>query len=420
VKSDHQTRDEAIESYIARREFQTDPYTFYSDLRTRRPFYKFNGNNWLISGHANVASILTDPRFAYADGPVSGAAAGIEDWESLVTNPSDNLVARTRRKCAHLMRLGIFGRNPPYHTRLRSLLFRASFTREKLAALALRVQVMADRMLEKLEGASKIDIIADYADPLTAQVITQAIGVPPDLPAMRRWSRDLSGSLTVDPTPIERERGLLAMAGLAEYLRKTVPGQDHDSKGMLGFLWEASANGQISRDEVLANCAVVLVAGHITTQHLIGNGTYLLLKHPAQQQLLRDNPALISGAVEEILRYEAPLQRVKRIAQTDVAIGGETIRKGQAVFLLLGSANRDPELCADPDRFDITRDPVQHLSFAFGLHFCIGAALARMEAGIALASLLRHFPRLRLESDEARWEKRSLFRGLEALPVLTD
>jgi cytochrome P450 len=145
-----------------------------------------------------------------------------------------------------------------------------------------------------------------------------------------------------------------------------------------------------------------------------------LLKHPAQQQLLRDNPSTISGAIEEILRYEAPLQRVKRVAQTEVAIGGETIRKGQTALLLIGSANRDPDLCSDPDRFDITRAPVQHLSFAFGTHFCIGAALARMEVGIALGSLLRRFPRLRLESHEARWEKRSLFRGLETLPVSTD
>ena len=271
---------------------------------------------------------------------------------------------------------------------------------------------MADSKLEKFEGASSFDVVADYAYPLTVQVITKAIGVPPELPAMQRWSRDLSGSLTVDPNPIERERGLLAMAGLAEYMRKAVPGLDNDSEGgMLGFLWEASASAQMSRDEVLANCAVVLVAGHITTQHLIGSGVYLLLKHPAQQQMLRDNPALMSGAVEEILRYEAPLQRVRRVAKTDVTIGGETIRKGQSALLLLGSANRDPDLCADPDRFDITRAPVQHLSFAFGLHFCIGAALARMEAGIALGSLLRHFPRLRLVSDEPRWRSDRCFAG---------
>lgn len=178
--------------------------------------------------------------------------------------------------------------------------------------------------------------------------------------------------------------------------------------------------GRLSSDEVLGNAAAILVAGHITTQHLIATGIYLLLKHPEQLRLLRENPGLIAQAVEEILRYEAPLLRVRRVATSDVAIGGITIRKGDSVILLLASANRDPDFVSDPESFDITREPAQHLSFGFGLHFCMGAALARMEAAIAIQSLVQHFPRLRLESEAPQWERRSVFRNLEVLQVLVD
>jgi pimeloyl-[acyl-carrier protein] synthase len=419
VESDSYIRDEVIEGYLESDNVRVDPYPLFRELRSRRPIYR-SRTNWLVSRHADVLSILTDARFAYGEsGPDPGANK--PDWESVVTGPSDgNLLLKMRQKALDLSELWIFGRNPPAQTRLRGLV-RTPFTREKIAALIRRAQELADGLLEGLKGASKFDLVEEFAFPLTLQVITGAIGVPTDLKAMRRWARDTSGRLAGDRRPLDEEKGLFAIAGLAEFLRKTIAARRSElSGGLLDFLVQATADGKISRDEVLANCASMLVAGHATTQHTIASGMFLLLKHPAQLQLLRENPTMISGAVEEILRYEAPLQRVDRIAQTDVTIKGETIRKGERVILLLSSANRDPELCSDPDSFDITRTPVQHLTFGFGTHFCIGATLARMEAGIALGSLLRHFPKLRLESGEPRWEKRSLFRGLETLPVLTD
>jgi pimeloyl-[acyl-carrier protein] synthase len=419
VESDNFVRDDIIEGYLERDDLRADPYPLFQALRARRPVYKSRGH-WLVSRHADVLSILTDARFVYGERPIDPTADN-QDWESLVTGPSDgNLLLKMRQKALDLSELWIFGRNPPAQTRLRGLV-RTPFTREKLQALIRRAQELADGLLEGLKGASKFDVVEEFAFPLTLQVITGAIGIPTDLKAMRRWARDVSGRLAGDRRPIDEEKGIFAIVSLAEFLRKTIAARGNELPGgLLDFLVQSTAEGKISRDEVLANCASILVAGHATTQHTIASGVFLLLKHPAQLQLLRENPAMINGAVEEVLRYEAPLQRVDRIAQTDVTINGETIRKGERAILLISSANRDPELCSDPERFDITRAPVQHLSFGFGMHFCIGATLARMEAAVALGSLLRHFPRLRLESDEPRWEKRSLFRGLETLPVFTD
>ena len=418
MESGSHPRDETIKAYFDREEVRDDPYPLFRELRSRKPFYNYAGA-WIVLRRAEAVSILTDARFIYPEEP---AEAGVDDneWGKVVTGLGDrNLVLKIRQKSAQLFRLGLFARNPPDHTRLRPLMM-TTFTREKLAGLGLRAQAVADRLLENLKSASKIDVVADLAFPLTLQVISEALGVTLDPVAMRGWSRDLSASLAFERNQIDQERGLFAIAALAEFLRKTISARGADSNhGMLDFLVQASAKGQLSTDEVLANCNTILL-GNLTTQHLIGSGVLLLLKHPEQLQLLRENPALLGRAVEEILRYEAPIPRVRRIAKTDVTISGQTIRKGERVVLLLGSANRDPDLCSDPDRFDITRPPVQHLSFGLGIHFCIGAALARMEAAIAFGSLLRHFPRLRLESDEPRWEKPSLFRGLETLPVLTD
>ena len=236
-------------------------------------------------------SILTDSRFAYGHRPPDLVAQS-QDWESLVTGPSDgNLLPKIRRKSLQLSELWIFGRNPPEQTRLRGLM-RTPFTREKLQDLILGAQKIADDLLEGLKGASRMDLVTDFAFPLTLRVISGAIGVPTDLKAMRRWARDVSSRLAGDRLPIDEEKGLFAVAGLAEFLRKTIAASDARPGGLLDFLMQASADEKLTRDEVLANCAAMLVAGHATTQHTIGNGMLLLLKHPAQLQLLRENPSL--------------------------------------------------------------------------------------------------------------------------------
>jgi pimeloyl-[acyl-carrier protein] synthase len=390
-------------------EYRHNPYPLYRELRERAPLHFLRGQ-WLVSRHADVTEILGDPRFAYAS---SGPVGHGEDWESLIAETSrENLIHRIREKCSSLGRMWIFGRNPPDHTRLRGVL-RAPFGRDKLPALAQRAQAIADGLLDKLKRVGQFDVGFDFAFPLTLQVITSILGIPESPVLMRRWGRDLSASLSADREPIDTERALVAIAGMAELLRKATAAEG----GLLEALRGASARGEISNDEVLSNAAALLVAGHITTEITIATGVYLLLKHPEQMELLRDDPSLAGRAVEEILRYEAPLQRVRRVATNDVDINGVTIKKGQWAVLLIGSANRDPELVSDPDRFDITRQPSQHVSFAYGMHFCMGAAVARMEATIALQSLVRDFPRLRLQS-EPQWQKRGVFHALEAVPVI--
>jgi len=411
VESGNHIEDDNIENYFDMDELRMDPYPLFRQLRSRAPYYLHG--QWLISRHADVLAVLSDPSCAYP-GRLPQYGPDHKDWEAVVSSPSDDLIQTIRHKTAEISRLGIFGRNPPDSSRLRTLM-RTSLTRQKIAALGLRAQAIADQLLEKLNGASKFDVVSDFAFPLPLRVITEVLGVPANPPLMRRWARDLSSSLAADQIPIDKERGIMALSAMAEFFRKATP-----TKGsMLEYLREASNRGEISRDEILANCAAILVSGHITTQHLIASGIYLLLKH-RQYQLLRDNPHLIGNAVEEMLRYEAPLQRVRRVLRADVSINGFVIPEGQSLMLLIGAANRDPALVADPERFDITREPVQHLTFAFGTHFCLGAALARIEANIALRSFVRNFPRLKLESEVPRWEARTLFRGLESLPVVVE
>jgi pimeloyl-[acyl-carrier protein] synthase len=405
------------QDYFGSAELLPDRQSFYHKLRANKgPYY--NRGQWMLVHHQDIAAVLSDSRFAYPDAGITASSG--KDWMALVGGPSDgNLVPRIREKCAELGQLWIFRRNPPDHPRIRGVL-RAAFTREKVQALALHAQSIADNLLEKFNGASRIEVIADLAYPLPLGVISQAIGVPVALAQMRKWSRDLGLSLSAHTDPTHTEKGFFAIAGLAEFVRKAIPTRGDESKGLLGLLLEAVAKGDLSRDELLANCAAMLVAGHVTTQHLIGNAMLLLLTHPDQLQQLRENPALLTRAVEEVLRYEPPVQSVRRVATGDVVLNEATIRTGDRVISLIAAANRDPELVPDPERFDITRPPIQHFSFGGGSHLCLGANLARLEAAIAIGSMLRHFPRMRLESEHPDWEKQSLFRGLETLPILLE
>jgi len=412
VESTSRIDDDNIENYFNMDELRMDPYPLFQALRARPPYYI--SNHWLISRHADVLAVLSDPRCGYPGGsPQYGP--NHKDWEATVTGAANDLIQTIRHKSAEISGLGIFGRNPPDSSRLRTLM-RTSLTRAKIAALGRRAQEIAGGYLKKLDGKPRFDVVADFAYPVPVTVICEVLGVPVNLPLMRRWASDMSSSLAADRIPIDKERGIMALAAMAEFFRKAKPA--HGS--MLEYLREANTRDEISRDEILANGAAILVSGHITTQHLIASGIYLLLKH-GQFQLLRAHPHLIGNAVEEMLRYEAPLQRVRRIAKDDdISVNGFVIPQSYGMILLIGAANRDPALVEDPDRFDITREPSQHLTFAFGTHFCLGAALARIEANAAIEAFVQKFPRLRLESDVPDWEARSLFRGLRSLPVVVE
>jgi cytochrome P450 len=267
-----------------------------------------------------------------------------------------------------------------------------------------------------------MDVIEDLAYPLPVRVISEMLGVPPeDHTTFRGWSHELARSLDPNPFPSTEtiDRLKAALDAFDEYFRGLIAERRRSPRDdLVSSLIEAEEKGdRLSEAELLATLRLLLVAGHETTVNLIGNGTLALLRHPQQLQLLRDDPSLAASAVEEVLRYDPPVQLTGRIALEDIEIAGVTVQKGLGVVLLLGAANRDPDRFPDPERFDVTRNDDNHLAFGFGPHFCLGAPLARLEGQAALSTLVRRFQGLALQVEEPQYKENIVLRGLAALPV---
>jgi cytochrome P450 len=313
-------------------------------------------------------------------------------------------------------------RDPPDHIRLRALVSKA-FTPRVVETLRPRVQAITDRLLYRVAGAGRMDVIEDLAYPLPVTVISELLGVPVgDNDLVKGWSRDVARALDAIALPVGPdviERGRHASDEMTAYFRSLLeerrrrPGPD-----LLSGLVEAEEAGdRLTEMELLATCILLYVAGHETTVNLIGNGVLALLRHPAEWRRLRDGPALLPGAVEELLRYDGPVQRTGRMAARDAEISGVAIPAGTLVLGLVGAANRDPAQFVEPDRLDVTRDEPRHLAFGSGIHYCLGAPLARLEAQVAIGTVLRRFPGLALDVERPAWRPSSTLRGLEALPV---
>lgn len=316
--------------------------------------------------------------------------------------------------------VGLIVSDPPDHTRLRGLVNKV-FTPKAVSNLRQRVQALVDEFLDEVEDKGKMDVIADFAFPLPATVISEILGVPPeDRNRVKKWS-STHVQISAASCPLihcapDIQRNLLE---LREYLgrmiedRRKEPGDD-----LLSQLALCVDQGEkLSHEELLTTAVTVLIAGHETTTNLIGSAMLLLLRHPDQLQRLKENPELAPGAIEEVLRYEPPLQRVRRVAKQDIEMAGGTMRKGEVVSMMLAAANRDPRVFPDPHRFDITRKNNNHIAFGSGIHFCLGAALARLEGPIAVETMIRRFPKMRLELDNLTWKSDATLRGLDKLPV---
>ena len=313
--------------------------------------------------------------------------------------------------------------DPPRHTRLRALVHSA-FTPQVVEGLRARIQAIVDELLDRAAEAGRLDLIADLGFPLPAIVIAELLGVPAeDRAQFRAWSADLAaagGLVRMAADGAERlSRARAGGAALNAYFRDIIrerrraPRDDLVSR-LTGV---QSAEGTLSEEELVDTCALLLFAGHETTTNLIGNGMLALLRHPDELSRLRAAPSLIGPAVEELLRYDSPVQMRVRVARETVEIGGRRIAKGQRVLILVGAANRDPARFPDPDRLDIARPDNRHLAFGHGIHFCTGAPLARLEGAIAIRRLLRRFPRLELTTDQLAWRETLTLRALNALPV---
>jgi len=384
-------------------EFHANPYPFYHALREKDPVHQSPLGFWVLTRYDDVVTSLRDPRYG-RDGfaPLIEAVYGPETAEGNL--PRSMLM-----------------RDPPDHTRLRSLVNKA-FTPRVIEGMRARIQMIVERLLDKVQDARSMDVIDDLAYPLPVTVICEMLGVPlDDHEAIRGWSSDIARSLDAigllaDPEIVAR--GVAARRNLTDYFRRLLPERrKHPQADLLSLLIAVEEQGdKLNEGELLAMCLLLFIAGHETTVNLIGNGTLALLEHPDQMAKLRDDPTLIASAIEELLRYDSPVQWTARITNSGVEVGGRTIPSGSMVIAAIGAANRDPRHFQDPDRLDIVRADNRHVSFGFGIHYCLGAPLARVEGQIALGTLLRRMPDLALQTGATtEWRKSSALRGLQTL-----
>jgi cytochrome P450 len=326
------------------------------------------------------------------------------------------------RDVASVLHLWTVYRDPPDHTRLRTLLGQ-SFLPRRLEALRPRVQRVVDDLIDLMAAKRTCDFITDFAFPLPATVIAIMLGVPlDDIPQVKAWSdqiADFIGGARSGKDAAHARGGLLQACGYFQDLARTrrrMPGED-----VLTLLLTARDEGQrLSDEEVVANCVLLLFAGHETTTNLLGNGFYHLLVHSEQETLVRRWPELVASAVEEALRYDAPVAGTLRIVREDVGLRGRTLRHGDVVAAMLAAANRDPEHFPRAEDFEVTRNPNRHLAFGYAAHFCLGAGLARLEAQTAFTTLLRRFRRITLVDRTPCWKAQMFFRELVSLPIAVE
>ena len=388
-------------------EFIANPYPYYQRLRETDPMHLTPLGFYVASRHADIATVLRDKRFGKDFAGRMSRRHGPEILEEPVYRS---------------MRHWMLQQDPPDHTRLRGLVVRA-FTARRAEDMRPRIQEIVDGIIDRVEARGRMDLIADFAFRLPVTVICDMLGIPAEDRELFFTSSRTGGRL-LDPVPLSRaeiEQHNASNLAAAEYfhrlfeLRRRQPGEDLTTQ-----LVQAEEYGsKLSNEELTANVILLFGAGHETTVNLIGNGLLALHRNPDQLKLLREDPSLTAGAVEELLRYDSSVQVTGRTTLENVdEIGGIALAKGQSVICLLGSANRDPAVYADPDRLDITRADVRPLSFGGGIHYCLGAQLARIEGEIAIATLLRRLPRLQLDDPEhPDWRQTFVLRGLNALPA---
>ena len=394
-------------------EFRSDPYPVYRALRERAPVLRGERGPFrftIVSRHADVTAVLRDPRMS-VDRPFQPKPA-TDDVDPATLHP----LARALRALSRIM---LF-RDPPDHTRLRGLVGRA-FTPRMVEALRPRIQALVDELLARPLRDGGLDVVRDFAEPLPILVIAELLGLPgSDRADLKRWSDELAVMLDGSIAMQHIGRAVQSAIAVIDYLRAHLEAKRRDPKDdLISALLSAQERDRLTDDEILGTVLIVMGAGHETTTNLVGNGVLALLRHPDQLARLRAEPARIDAAVEEILRFDSPVQATSRVPTEDVEIHGARFAKGAEIGLLIGAANRDPAVFAEPDRFDIARADNRHLSFGLGIHFCLGAGLARLEGQVALGSLASRAPALALgvAEDAIAWRPGWLLRGATSLPV---
>lgn len=386
-------------------EYVADPYPVYNYLRSKAPVHWSPKGIWIVTSYSEVVTILTHSQFSRKLQPTTGYKNFLKKLE---LNPVFKMQS-------HWM---LF-KDPPEHTRLRTLVNQA-FTAKMVEKMYPRIQLIVDKLLDNVQEVGTMDVLADLAKPLSTLVTAEMIGVPTDdREIFEQWLGDIFDAIDITNTPEAIERGNKATLAFIDYFcslvreRRKAPKED-----LITSLIIAEEKGnKLSEAEIFATCIMLLAGGNETTMNLIGNGTFALLRHPDEINKLRENPYLIQTAVEELLRYDSPAPVMGRRVAENIKVGGKLFYKGQEVKVVLGAANRDPVQFSNPDCLDITRSDNRHVSLGRGVHTCVGASLTRAEGQIAINTLIKRMPNLKLQTDSLEWRNKFNIRGLKSLPV---
>jgi hypothetical protein len=383
--------------------FRDDPYPYFHRLRREDPVHWSEmGCCWVLTRYHDIRLVLYDPRFGIA-------------LDLLAQYPA--IRVQMQEPFNQIIRTQILAADPPSHTRIRAIMAR-SFTAPKLDQLRPLIQRSTDECIDRALEAGRFDLISGFAYLMPFLVVCEIMGIPPaERWPLEAWTHALMRS--TDPVAMSAEELAAcnhAAYGFRSYFLDLARRRAGDpSQDIFCEMVRARDQGRITEEEMIANFILLFCAGHDTVVNLFGNGMLALHRHPDQLELLRRDPSLLRGAVEELLRYDTSVQLARRTAWEPVEVGGKWISPGQYVVCLLGAGNRDPEIFPDPDRLDVTRRNVRPLSFGGGIHHCLGAPLARLEGEIGFGTLLRRLPELELETLAPRWRQNTTVRGLEAL-----
>ncbi len=386
-------------------EVLADPYPLYRELRARDPVHwdPFL-HAWVVTRYADVVKVLHECSADRTPAPEQLAAIGLS----------------TIGPIARVMVNQMLFMDAPAHTRLRGLASQA-FTPARVEVLRSHIRDIVNRLLDKVESAGRMEVIADFAAPLPAIVTAEMLGVPSsDHPQLKVWSTDFAEMLgNFQHNPDRVPRVLRSVREMTAYFQSAIRElRDQPRTGLIHSFMTAEIEGdRFTEEEIVANCVITMVGGLETTTNLIGNGILTLLRHPDELDRLRADLSLIPSAVEELLRYESPSQHTARLAPFDFELGPKKIRKREALIAVMGAANRDPGRFPEPDRLDITRKDNRHVAFGWGAHFCFGAPLARIEGQIAFETMLQRFSSWSLGSASLVWRTNLGLRGLTALPM---
>nr|BFE30947.1 cytochrome P450 [Actinomadura rugatobispora] len=389
--------------------FVADPYPAFAALRADRPvFFHEPTGQWVVSRYADVDALLRDRRLGRTYLHVAG-------HEEFGREPDADFL----KPFWDLIRAGMLDVEPPVHTRLRRLVSKA-FTARMVEGLRPMIRALAEELAGALAAGGGGDLVAELAEPLPVNVIAEMLGVPAeDRPLLRPWSADICGMFELNPSEEAQRTAVRAAVEFSGYLRglararRDVPRDD-----LISALAQVVDEGgdRLTEDELIGTCVLLLNAGHEATVNATGNGWWSLFRNPGELARLRADRALVPTAVEELMRYDTPAPMFERWVLEDVEVAGAVIPRGAEIALQFASANRDPEVFADPGRLDLARDPNPHIGFGLGVHYCLGAPLARIELAESYGALLRLAPGMRL-AQEPEWKPGFVLRGLKALHV---